>query len=263
MSIIGAILGDVAGSPWEFNRTEDVDWKHIEIFSNQNYFTDDTVLTLATKYALDNCIPFEFAYHIFGNAYPNAGYGGAFHNWLNDEEMKPYNSYGNGSAMRVSPVIDYCKTKEEVIQTATRSAQCTHNHPEGIKGAVVTAVCGWMAKNGASKKEIKEYASYEYPASVYRYSVELPISVIRKDYVWNDYCQGSVPVAIRCFLESDDYESFLRKAIGLKGDADTLCAIGGCIAEEFYGTTGFDNEKLLKQYLDESLYRNVESCLKK
>lgn len=263
MAIIGSVLGDIVGSLWEFNRTEDIDWKHVKLFTEENRFTDDTVLTLATKYALERSVPFEFAYHAFGNAYPDAGYGSAFCIWLINDEMKPYNSYGNGSAMRISPIIEFCKTKDEVIQTATRSAQCTHDHPEGIKGAVVTAVCGWMARNGASKKEIKKYAIHEYPEDSYRYSAALPLSIIRKDYTWNDFCQGSVPVAIRCFLESEDYESFLRNAIGLKGDADTLCAIGGCIAEEFYGTTGFDNERLLRQYLDKKLYEEVKTCLKK
>ena len=257
MAIIGAIIGDIVGSLWEFNRTEDIDWKHIDLFTEDNYFTDDTVLTMATKYALDNGIPFEIAYHIFGNTYPGAGYGGSFCHWLMNDDMKPYNSYGNGSAMRISPIIDFCKTKDNVIQIATCSAKCTHSHPEGIKGAVVTAVCGWMAKNGASKKEIKEYAIREYPEDLYKYSTALPLSIIRKDYIWNEYCQGSVPVAIRCFLESEDYESFLRNAIGLKGDADTLCAIGGCIAEEFYGTTGFDNKTILKKYLDERLYEQI------
>lgn len=254
MAIIGAILGDIAGQPFEFNRKEDIDFKNVELFTDDNKYTDDTVLTIATKYALDKQIPFEIAYHIFGNTYPDVGYGGDFKAWLSSDEMKPYGSFGNGSAMRVSSIVDFCKNQTNVIETATRSAQCTHNHREGIKGAVVTAVCCWMAKVGASKKEICDYAKAKYPKEEYRYAVELPLKLIRDNYIWNVTCQGSVPVAIRCFLDSEDYESFLRNVISLRGDADTLGAIGGCIAEEFYGKTGFNDEMLLRKYLDSNLY---------
>lgn len=258
MAIIGAILGDIAGEPYEFNRTKYIDYKNVELFGKENHFTDDTVLTVATKYALERGVPFEIAYHIFGNKYPSAGYGSSFNIWLADSALKAYNSFGNGSAMRVSPVIDCAKTESELLANATKSASCTHNHPEGIKGAVTVAYCGWMAKHGASKQEIKDYACQAYPKEEYAFSCEYPLNVIRVDYFWNDTCQGSVPVAIRCFLDSEDYESCIRNAIGLKGDSDTLAAMAGCIAEEYYKKTGFNDEKLLKQYLDEYLYAEIE-----
>jgi ADP-ribosylglycohydrolase len=241
MAIIGAILGDIAGQPFEFNHTKEIDFENIELFSTNNHFTDDTVLTIATKYALEQHIPFEIAYHTLANAYPNAGYGGSFVNWLADKSLRPYNSFGNGSAMRVSPVIDYAKNEKELLNLSTISASCTHNHPEGIKGAVTTAYCGWMAKYGASKREIEDYACKAYPKEDYAFSCEHSLKYIREKYFWNDTCQGTVPVAIRCFLSSEDYESFLRNAISINGDTDTIAAIGGCIAEEFYGGTGFNN----------------------
>lgn len=253
MAIIGAILGDIAGSKWEFNRPENLDWQHIELFTDECRFTDDTVLTVATKYALDNSIPFSMAYHVMGNKYPSAGYGSSFYEWLNDEKLKPYRSYGNGSAMRVSPIADQMTDMFSVKKIAEFSAKCTHNHPEGIKGAVVTALCIYMAKSGCTKAEIEKFAIEQYPKSEYLYPVSFTLDELRKEYKWDVTCQGSVPVAIRCFLDSEDYESFLRNVLSLKCDADTLCAIGGGIAEEFYHGTGFDEEKLLKRYLDKYL----------
>lgn len=264
MAIIGAILGDIAGSRWEFGRPDNLDWKHIELYTEKNSFTDDTVLSIATKYAIENHVPFACAYHIFGNQYPYAGYGGSFHTWLVDDELKPYNSFGNGSAMRVSYIIDMFDKNHkpgDVAIAAQDTAICTHNHPEGVKGAVVTAVVGWMAKCGASKKEIEEYVIEQYPSSDYLWSVEKTLDEIREDYKWDVTCQGSVPVAIRCFLESEDYESFLRNVLSLKCDTDTLCAIGGGIAEEFYHGTNFDNVFLLQKYLDTKLYNLISDML--
>jgi len=258
MAIIGAILGDIAGSRWEFGRPKDLDWKHIDLFTDDCFFTDDTVLTVATKYALLNNIPFADAYHKFGNDYPNCSYGSSFHTWLHFEDKKPYNSFGNGSAMRVSPVVDLSKTHAQVISRADFSAKCTHNHPEGVKGAGVTAACGWMAKSGASKKEIEEYVSRQYSAEKYRFPVSISLKELRERYRWDVTCQGSVPVAIRCFLDSEDYESFLRNVLSLTCDTDTLCAIGGGIAEEYYHGTGFDEDILLRKYLDENLYMIVK-----
>ena len=206
MAIIGAILGDIAGSKWEFNRPKDLDYEHIELFQDDSYYTDDTVLSVATKYALENEVSFKDAYNEFGNDYIDCGYGDRFFEWLIFKSKKPYKSCGNGSAMRVSPVIDFAKSRDDIIKYATMSAECTHNHQEGIKGAVVTAACGWMAKNGASKKEIEEYASREYPAgSYYKYPVSMSMKELREVYRWDETCQGSVPAAIRCFLDSEDY----------------------------------------------------------
>lgn len=258
MAIIGAILGDIAGSIWEFSRPSDLDWKHIDLFTDDCFFTDDSVLTVATKYALQNNVSFGEAYHKFGNTYPDCSYGDGFRSWLGSKWSKPYNSIGNGAAMRVSPVVDSATSYEQVINRAISSAECTHNHPEGIKGATVTAVCAWMAKTGASKTEIGEYASKQYAKVDYQFPVSMSLAELRKKYIWNETCQGSVPVAIRCFLDSEDYESFIRNVLSLPCDTDTLCAIGGGIAEEFYHGTGFDEEKLLRKYLDERLYKIVK-----
>lgn len=259
MAIIGAILGDIAGSRWEFRRPKDLDWKHIYLFTDDCFFTDDTVLTVATKYALQNNISFADAYHKFGNEYPDCSYGCGFESWLSSKWSKPYNSFGNGAAMRVSPVVDSATTHAEVMSRAIRTAECTHNHPEGIKGAGVTAVCAWMAKTGASKTEIGEYASRQYSSKEYRFPVSMSLKELRAKYRWNETCQGSVPVAIRCFLDSEDYKSFIRNVLSLPCDTDTLCAIGGGIAEEFYHGTGFNADKLLREYLDEYLYEIVKA----
>lgn len=258
MAIIGAILGDIAGSKWEFDRPKNLDYEHVELFTDDCSFTDDTVLTVATKYAILNNISFADAYHKFGNEYINAGYGEKFFEWLIFEDKQPYNSLGNGSAMRVSPIVDLSNTHAQVMSRADFSAKCTHNHPEGIKGAVVTAVCGWMAKTGASKKEIEEYANSQYPADEYLYPLSMSLKDLREKYEWDVTCQGSVPVAIRCFLDSENYESFLRNVLSLRCDSDTLCAIGGGIAEEYYKGTGFDNDVLLRKYLDNRLYKIVK-----
>lgn len=259
MAIIGAILGDIAGSRWEFRRPNDLDWEHIDLFTDDCFFTDDTVLTVATKYALQNNVSFKEAYRKFGNRYPNCSYGCGFESWLGAKWSKPYNSFGNGAAMRVSPVVDLSESRLEISYVSKESAICTHNHPEGIKGAKVTATCAWMAKRGASKKEIEVYAYRKYPSDEYMFPVSMSLKELREKYRWNETCQGSVPVAIRCFLDSEDYESFIRNVLSLPCDTDTLCAIGGGIAEEFYRGTGFDEDKLLKRYLNEYLYEIVKA----
>lgn len=262
MAIVGAILGDIAGSRWEFGRPKDLKWETIDLFTDECEFTDDTVLTVATKRALLLNTPFHEEYHKLGNMYYDCGYGGRFIQWLDQHDKLPYNSYGNGSAMRVSPIVDLTSNYNDLVIKAVDSAACTHNHPEGIKGAIVTAICGWMAKSGASKKEIEDFASKEYPASKYPFPVSMSLNILRNNYSWSVTCQNSVPVAIRCFLDSDDYESFLRNVISLDCDTDTLCAIGGGIAEEFYKKTGFNDEELLRRYLDPFLYSHVAPHIK-
>jgi len=259
MAIIGAILGDIAGSKWEFDRPWNLDWKGVELFAKDCFYTDDTVLTIATKYALQNNVSFADAYHEFGIRYPNCSYGGGFSKWLKSDDKQPYNSCGNGSAMRVSPVVDFFDTLGLVSQYAESSAACTHNHAEGIKGAVVTAVCGFMAKTGVSKKEIEEYALKQYPEDSCLYPVSMTLDEMRRECGWDITCQGSVPVAIRCFLDSEDYDSFLRNVLSIRCDTDTLCAIGGGIAEEFYHGTIPNADELLRNYLPRELYDLVVS----
>lgn len=251
MSIVGAILGDIAGSQFEFDRCEDPD--KCELFTKQCDFTDDTVMSLAVKYAIDNKIPFADAMRSIGQQYQFCGYGGRFYSWIFSQSPRPYSSFGNGSAMRVSFVADYYEDLKAVQKAAKETAMPTHNHPEGIKGAVVTATCIWMVKNGKSKQEIYDYVLSEYPVDGYEYSISKNIEELIPVYKWNETCQGSVPVAMRCFYESDSFESFLRNVFRLECDTDTLAAIGGSVAEEFYKGTGFDNEKILNAYLDENL----------
>lgn len=257
MAIIGAILGDIAGSRWEFGRPHDLDWKHIDLFTNECFFTDDTVLTVATAQTLLLGGTYAENYYNYGNLYTHCSYGGSFLDWLSFPNQLPYGSFGNGSAMRISPVVDLAKSESDCVWQAVQSAMCTHNHPEGIKGAVVTTICGWMAKHGASKREIEQFACLEYPADKYRFPVATSLKELRERYTWDVTSQGSVPVAIRCFLDSESYEDFLRNVISLHCDTDTLCAIGGGIAEEYYKGTGFDSNILLKRYLDNKLYTIV------
>ena len=258
MAVIGAVLGDIAGSQYELYPVRISDWQHCELFSERCSFTDDTVMTLAAKEAVLSGTPFAETFRKFGRKYSRSGYGGRFREWLYDAAMGPYNSYGNGSAMRCSFIGEHFGTEKEVAEWAERSAECTHNHPEGIKGAKVTAMCIYMARTGASKAEILEYAARQYPASDYKYSAEYSLDEYRDTYKWDVSCQGSVPAAVRCFYESEDYESFIRNVFSLHCDRDTLAAIGGGIAEEFYHGTVPDWDGLLRKYLDENLYRIVK-----
>lgn len=253
MAIIGAILGDIAGSQYEFDRVNINKADTCELFSDRCCFTDDTVMTLAVKFAVDHDIDYRTAMQRIGMEYPGCGYGGRFYEWIMNMNPNPYNSWGNGSAMRVSYIGQHFENLEDVRREAELSAAVSHNHPEGIKGAVTTAVCIWMARHGKSKEEIREYALKQYPDGQYKYTVNSDWKDMERNYRWDVSCQGSVPVAIKCFLETDSYEAFLRRVLRLECDADTLCCIGGGIAEAYYGTTGFDNDILLKRYLDDDL----------
>lgn len=257
MAIKGAILGDIIGSQYEFKRPDNFDSKIAALLSDKCKFTDDTVMSIATKYAIEHNIPFAQAYQFFGLKYRDVGYGSRFAEWIDEQEDEPYGSYGNGSAMRVSFIADYFNTIDKVIEYAEKSAECTHNHPEGVKGATVTAMCIWMAKNGHTRDEILQYAIMQYPKEKYVYSTALTLDEIKKNYHWNETCQGSVPVAIRCVYEANSYAEFIRNVLSLKCDTDTLCAIGGGIAEELFDNS--DDEVLksadtiLEHYLDDYL----------
>ena len=206
MAVIGAVLGDIAGSQFEFNRPENLDYKHCELFTNRCSYTDDTIMTLAVKKAILENADFTKTMREVGQPYPYSGYGGRFYEWMYGENPKPYNSFGNGSAMRVSFVGEHFDALEDVISMAEKSAEVTHNHPEGIKGAVVTAVCIWMARHGKTKEDIFQYVLEQYPAEKYEYSIAVPLDELEKIYQWNETCMGSVPAAMRCFYESDSYE---------------------------------------------------------
>lgn len=251
MGLVGAILGDISGSQFEFNRCKDP--INCELFSIKCNFTDDTVTSLAMKDAIHRNISFEESMVRLGRLYPNCGYGGRFYRWLKSKKHEPYNSFGNGSAMRVSYIGEYYEDLNDVIDKATESAMFSHNHPEGVKGAVTTAVCVWMAKHGKTKDEIYDYVLSQYPASDYDFSIDKDMEYLRQNYSWDVTCMTSVTVAMRCFYESDSYTSFLRNVFSLDCDSDTLAAIGGGVAEEFYKGTGLENDKLLELYLDNRL----------
>lgn len=225
--ILGAIAGDIIGSVYERNNIKSVDF---ELFSENSKFTDDTVLTIATMKAIIDKINYMDAYQIIGRKYPGAGYGGNFHSWLMYENPRPYNSWGNGSAMRVSPIGWAFNTIEEVLEQAKLSAECSHNHPEGIKGAQAIASCIYLAKNGCSKEDIKSFVEINF-----NYNLNRKIEDIRPNYRFDVSCQGSVPESIIAFLESSDFESSLRLAISIGGDSDTISCMAGSIAEAFYG----------------------------
>ncbi len=225
--MIGVIAGDVIGSVHEHSLTKTTAFP---LFDPSCRFTDDTVLTVATAHAILTKTPYDAAYRDFGRQHPDAGYGGTFYQWLFAEEPRPYNSWGNGSAMRVAPVGFAFTTVETVLQEAERSAAVTHNHPEGIKGAQATALAVFMARTGASKETIREELITRFG-----YDLRRSINQIRPDYEWDVSCQESVPEAIVAFLDSTDVEDAIRLAISLGGDADTQAAIAGGIAQAFYG----------------------------
>lgn len=225
--LCGAIAGDIIGSLYEWNRTKETDFYLFTTFSK---FTDDTVMTVANADWLITGDSLLGVMQDYGNRYPHAGYGGMFRSWLREDEPKPYNSFGNGSAMRVSPVGWAFDTLKETLEAAKQSAEITHNHPEGIKGAQATAACIFMARTGKSKQKIKEYIE-----QTFGYNLNRTCDEIRPTYDFDVTCQGSVPESIIAFLESTDFENAIRLAVSLGGDADTMGAITGGIAEAYYG----------------------------
>jgi ADP-ribosylglycohydrolase len=224
--VIGVIAGDVIGSVHEHGMGKSTDFP---LFDPLCRFTDDTVLTVATAHAILTGMPYDVAYRDFGRRYPNAGYGGSFYDWLFADDPRPYNSWGNGSAMRVAPVGLAFDRVDDVLREAERSAAVTHNHAEGIKGAQATALAVFMARSGASKSQIREEL-----AERFGYDLHRTIESIRPGYRWDVSCQGSVPEAIIAFLDSSDVEHAIRLAVSLGGDADTQAAIAGGIAEAYY-----------------------------
>jgi len=228
--IIGAIAGDIIGSTREWHS---IKTKDFELFEYGSIFTDDTVMTLAVanwliqdknskEVLVDNL-------KYFGNRYINAGYGRSFYYWLSQESPEPYGSWANGSAMRVSPCAWVANSLKEAQNLAYTSAVVTHNHPEGIKGALAIADAIYLARTGASKEEIKYHVEENY-----KYDLSKSIDEIRPYYTFDVSCAGSVPESIICFLEADDFEDTVRNAVSLGGDADTQAAIAGSIASAFW-----------------------------
>ena len=243
--MIGAILGDMIGAPYEFDRGSKT--KDFPLFSRRSQFTDDSVMTVAVIDALmetrgksDGEIVAAVARRMreWGAKYPDAGYGGRFRRWLRGEITGPYGSYGNGSTMRVAAAGWLGDTLEEARHLAKLTALPTHNHPEGIKGAESTAAAIWMARNGCSKEEIRDYVVREFG-----YDLSRTCDEIRPGYHMDETCQKTVPEAITAFLEGTDFEDVIRTAVSLGGDCDTLACIAGSIAEAFYGVP----EKMIRQ----------------
>ena len=228
--MFGAIIGDIIGSRFEFNNCLSTDF---ELFTNDCAFTDDTICTVAVADAILKGISFRESLLAWCRKYPNpeGAYGGSFGRWVHSSNPTPYNSFGNGSAMRVSPCAWLSNDRDEALNHARLSAECTHSHPEGIKGAVCVADCIYLLRQDyCSKGEIQALAE-----TGYGYNLDMTCDEIRKTNKFDETCQITVPQAIVCFLESSDFESAIRLAVSIGGDSDTIAAITGSIAEAFYG----------------------------
>jgi len=226
--VIGAIIGDCCGSIYEFENIKSEDF---ELFSPGCSYTDDSILTVATARTILDNGKYEQNYKEFAHRYkcPVGGYGSGFNRWAFSSSTAPYNSCGNGSAMRVSPVGYAFNTAEDVLREAKRSAEVTHNHPEGIKGAQATALAIFMARTGKTKDDIREVIKKGF-----EYNLDRTCDQIRPTYEFEGTCQGTVPEAIIAFLDSISFEDAIRKAVSLGGDSDTLACITGGIAQAFY-----------------------------
>jgi len=248
--MLGAIIGDIAGSRFEFNNHRSKDF---ELFSKGCSATDDSIMTLAVAKAIlscngdwerlgENAVNYM---QTIGRKYPGCGFGGMFRKWVFDDDPMPYNSFGNGAAMRVSPCGFIAQSEDEAKLLARKVTEVTHNHPEGLKGAEAAAVAIFLARNGTAKQEIKERMEKYY-------ALVFTLDGIRESYKFNETCQETVPQAIAAFLESDSFEDAIRNAISIGGDSDTLAAITGGIAEAYYGVPPDLKRKALA-YLDQEL----------
>ena len=252
----GALLGDMIGAPYEFDRGDKT--KEFPLFCKYSHFTDDSVMTIAVAEAL---LDFRFrededikaglveSMRKWGKKYPNAGYGRKFYHWLRARHPEPYGSYGNGSAMRVSSAGWLFDTLAETRHMARLTAEVTHNHPEGIKGAEATASAIFLARTGHSKDEIRDYIVREFG-----YDLSRTCNQIRPGYYHNESCQKTVPEAITAFLEGTDFEDVIRTAVSLGGDCDTLTCIAGSIAEAFYGVPAILEAECRSRLPEDMLY---------
>lgn len=249
--LFGSIIGDIVGSRFEFNNHRSKDF---ELFHKRCFITDDSIMTIAVANAVAENIntPERLGsaavkwMQKLGRPYPNCGFGGRFYHWIYESDPQPYNSFGNGAAMRVSACGLLGRDLEEVKALSKAVTEVSHDHPEGIKGAEATAVCIYLARTGKSKEEIRTYVNEHY------YALDFTLDDIRETYQFNETCQDTVPQAIEAFLESENFEDAIRCAISVGGDSDTLAAITGGIAEAFYGVP----ERLVNQaltYFDDRL----------
>lgn len=248
--MIGAIIGDVIGSYFEHFPTKSTDF---DCFTQDSTFTDDTVLTVAVADWILNGGELTDLFHNYVDRYPNAGYGGTFIKWAWSRDTKPYNSWGNGSAMRVSPVAYAADSIDQLLDLAKMSAEVTHNHPDGIRGAQATAACIYLARAGATKPEIRDFVTERFG-----YDLKRPLDEIRPRYAFDVSCAGSVPESIIAFLESNTFEEAIRLAISLGGDSDTMACIAGSIAEPFYGVIPIQLYQATRERLDNHLIHIVD-----
>ncbi|MGI6509793.1 MAG: ADP-ribosylglycohydrolase family protein [Erysipelotrichaceae bacterium] len=252
--MLGAIIGDIVGSRFEW---DNIKTKDFELFTDDCFVTDDSVMTLAiAKAIMESDSSFEdlgkkavIYMQKLGRKYPYCSYGGSFAGWLVSSNPKPYNSWGNGAAMRVSAVAYVGNSLKEVIDLSKKVTEVTHNHPEGIKGAEATAVAIYLARTGSSLEEIKDYIDEHY------YGMNFKLDEIREGYQFDESCQGTVPQSLAAFFESTSFEDAIRNAISLGGDSDTLAAITGSVAEAYYGIPPKVREVAIR-YLDRYL-RNI------
>ena len=249
--MLGAIIGDIAGSRFEFHN-----WRHkdFQIFKQQCRFTDDSVMTLAVAAALMEAgedaaalAPCAVQWmQRLGRSYPRCGFGGRFYDWVFSDTPEPYGSYGNGAAMRISPVGFFARSEDEVKRLSHAVTAISHDHPESLKGAEATAMAVYLARCGADMKAIRERIERDY------YQIDFTLDEIRPSYRFDVSCQGSVPQALEAFFESDSFEDAIRNAISIGGDSDTIAAIAGGIAEAYYGVPeGF--ARAAEDFLDEPL----------
>ena len=259
--LYGAIFGDIVGSLYEW---DNIKTKDFELFDEDSFFTDDTVMSIAVACALNECrgnydtlsqIATGFM-QMLGMRYFGAGYGFNFKQWLCSENPQPYNSFGNGAAMRISAVAYFAKSLQEVKELSYKITSVSHNHPEGIKGAEATAVAIFMALQGKSKEEIKEYIVKNY------YPIDFTLDEIRPTYEFNETCQETVPQALEAFFEAENFEDAIRNAISIGGDSDTIAAICGSIAEAYYGVPE-DVKKFTQEKLDNNLREKLMQIEKK
>lgn len=227
--MLGAIIGDIVGSVYEFNNFRSKDFE--PLFHRKAFFTDDTVCTIAVADALVNARPPAEALKDWGTKYwENGGWGRSFALWLGSDSLAPYNSFGNGAAMRVAPAALLATSLDDAISLAHKVTEVTHNHPEGMKGAAATAAAGYLARTGSSQSYIRGYI-----ADRFGYDLTLTIDEIRPHYRFNETCQQTVPQALTCVLEANSFEDAIRNAISIGGDSDTIGAIAGGVAEAMYG----------------------------
>jgi ADP-ribosylglycohydrolase len=243
--MLGAIAGDIIGSVYEHRP---IKTKDFPLFEPRSTFTDDTVLTAAVADVLLHGGSYESRFREYYSRYPRAGYGGFFHTWARSSKPKPYGSFGNGSAMRVSPVGFAFDDLETVLAEAKRSAEVTHDHPEGIKGAQATAAAIFLARTKSSKPEIAAFV-----AENFGYRLDDALDTIRPGYQFDVTCQGTVPAALICFLQSTDFEDTIRNAVSLGGDSDTLACIAGSVAQAYY--------RVIPDYIEEECFRRLDPHL--